>query len=262
MSNLTLRAGSRTALIGPTGSGKTTLLRTITGQLAPLAGRVRLGSQVHLGYMAQEQENLNPALNPLSSLQTITGWAETEARAFLSLYLFKGDDVFTPVSKLSFGERSRLTLAGLVAQGCNLLILDEPINHLDIPARTRFEQALAGFQGTILAVSTTKLLDASPRWCGGQPAAQRRPSAPDKRSVQNSATKPALCVHKAHPEGSGSRVQRLMEFFEGAHLHEQEDFRPEDAGWHWPAAVISTWICRGPYTHRFDHASGMSFHRK
>jgi ATP-binding cassette subfamily F protein 3 len=102
--------------------------------------------------MAQEQENLNPALNPLSSLQTITGWAETEARAFLSLYLFKGDDVFTPVSKLSFGERSRLTLAGLVAQGCNLLILDEPINHLDIPARTRFEQALAGFQGTILAV--------------------------------------------------------------------------------------------------------------
>jgi ATP-binding cassette subfamily F protein 3 len=150
--NLTLRAGSRTALIGPNGSGKTTLLRTITGQLAPLAGRVRLGSQVHLGYMAQEQENLNPALNPLSSLQTITGWAETEARAFLSLYLFKGDDVFTPVSKLSFGERSRLTLAGLVAQGCNLLILDEPINHLDIPARTRFEQALAGFQGTILAV--------------------------------------------------------------------------------------------------------------
>ncbi len=150
--NLTLRAGSRTVLIGPNGSGKTTLLRTITGQIQPLAGSIRLGSQVHPGYMAQEQENLDPALNALTSLQKVSGWAETEARAFLSLYLFKGDDVFTPVASLSFGERSRLTLACLVAQGCNLLILDEPINHLDIPARTRFEQALANFKGTILAV--------------------------------------------------------------------------------------------------------------
>lgn len=150
--NLTLRAGSRTVLIGPNGSGKTTLLRTITGQIQPLAGSIRLGSQVHPGYMAQEQENLDPALNALTSLQKVSGWAETEARAFLSLYLFKGDDVFTPVASLSFGERSRLNLACLVAQGCNLLILDEPINHLDIPARTRFEQALANFKGTILAV--------------------------------------------------------------------------------------------------------------
>ena len=150
--NLTLRAGSRTALVGPNGSGKTTLLRTITGQIAPLAGQVRLGSQVHLGYMAQEQENLDPALTSLSSLQKVSGLAETEARAFLSLYLFTGDDVFVPVGQLSYGERSRLSLACLVAGGCNLLLLDEPINHLDIPARTRFEQALSSFKGTVLAV--------------------------------------------------------------------------------------------------------------
>lgn len=150
--NLTLRAGSHTALIGPNGSGKTTLLRTITGKIEPLAGRVRLGSQVHLGYMAQEQENLDPALTPLTSLQKVSGLAETEARAFLSLYLFTGDDVFIPVGKLSYGERSRLSLACLVAGGCNLLLLDEPINHLDIPARTRFEQALSSFKGTVLAV--------------------------------------------------------------------------------------------------------------
>jgi len=150
--NLTLRFGSRTALIGPNGCGKTTLLRTITGALEPLSGRVRLGSGVKLGYMTQEQEGLQPDLNALQTLHAVTGQGVTETRSFLSLYLFKGDDVFTPAGLLSYGERARLMLALLVAQGCNLLLLDEPINHLDIPARTRFEQALSGFQGSILAV--------------------------------------------------------------------------------------------------------------
>lgn len=68
------------------------------------------------------------------------------------IYLFMGDGVFTPVCSLSFGERARLALAKLVAAGCNLLLLDEPINHLDIPSRERFEQGLAAFDGTVLAV--------------------------------------------------------------------------------------------------------------
>jgi len=66
--------------------------------------------------------------------------------------LFAGDDVFVPVGSLSFGERARLALARLVAQGCNFLLLDEPINHLDIPSRTRFEQAMTAFEGTVLAI--------------------------------------------------------------------------------------------------------------
>jgi ATP-binding cassette subfamily F protein 3 len=70
----------------------------------------------------------------------------------LHYFLFAGDEVFVPVGKLSFGERSRLALALLAVQGCNFLLLDEPINHLDIPSRERFEQAIARFQGTILAV--------------------------------------------------------------------------------------------------------------
>jgi ATP-binding cassette subfamily F protein 3 len=77
---------------------------------------------------------------------------ETEARSFLHYFLFKGDDVFVPVGSLSLGERARLALAKLVAAGCNLLLLDEPINHLDIPSRERFEQGLAAFEGTVLAV--------------------------------------------------------------------------------------------------------------
>jgi ATP-binding cassette subfamily F protein 3 len=150
--NQAIHFKQRVALVGPNGSGKTTLLRTIAGLISPLAGAVRLGANVRIGYMAQEHELLDPELNPLETLQSTTGWTETETRSFLSKFLFTGDDVFTTVKLLSYGERSRLSLASLVAQGCNFLLLDEPINHLDIPSRARFEQALEGFEGTCLAV--------------------------------------------------------------------------------------------------------------
>jgi len=150
--NLTLHYGERVALIGANGCGKTTLLKTITGEIAALKGQVRLGANVNFGYMTQEQRELDPQLNALECMQKSAAMNETEQRRFLSKFLFKGDDVFVPVEKLSFGERARLSLACLVAGGCNFLILDEPVNHLDIPSRTQFEQALSNFKGTILAV--------------------------------------------------------------------------------------------------------------
>ena len=150
--NLQVRYGQRIALVGPNGAGKTTLLRTITGALPPLAGRVRHGSGVRVGYMAQEQETLEAESDALNILRGLAPLNETEARAFLHQFLFTGDEVFTPVGKLSYGERARLALACLVAGGSNLLLLDEPINHLDVPSRARFEQALATFEGTVLAV--------------------------------------------------------------------------------------------------------------
>ncbi|MFB0536045.1 MAG: ribosomal protection-like ABC-F family protein [Anaerolineae bacterium] len=150
--NLTLRRGERVVLIGPNGSGKTTLLRGIVGQVSPLAGRIRLGANVCAGYYSQEQEGLDEASNAFEEIRRVAPMGETEARSFLHYFLFKGDDVFVPVDSLSFGERARLALAKLVAAGCNLLLLDEPINHLDIPSRERFEQGLAAFEGTVLAV--------------------------------------------------------------------------------------------------------------
>ena len=147
-----IRAGERIALVGPNGTGKTTLLRVIVGELTPLAGQARLGANVKLGYHAQEQETLDPANTPYQTIVEATAMSETDARSFLHYFLFAGDEVFVPVDKLSYGERARLVLARLVATGCNFLVLDEPINHLDIPSRTKFEQAMRAFEGTVLAV--------------------------------------------------------------------------------------------------------------
>jgi ATP-binding cassette, subfamily F, member 3 len=149
---LFIRAGQRVVLTGANGSGKTTFIRTIVGKIPPLAGSFRLGGAVKLGYMAQEQELLNPALNGVQAIQAVSSISETETRNFLHYFLFKGDAALRPAGELSFGERARLQLALLVAQGCTFLILDEPINHLDIPSRERFEEALENFNGTILAI--------------------------------------------------------------------------------------------------------------
>ena len=150
--NLYIRAGQRIALTGENGTGKTTLLRTVAGTLEPLAGTVRLGQTVRLGYMAQEQELLDASLSALKTIQRVASFNETQARHFLHFFLFSGDDPLRPSGELSFGERARLQLALLVAQGCTFLLLDEPVNHLDIPSRARFEQALTQFNGSILAV--------------------------------------------------------------------------------------------------------------
>ena len=150
--NLFIRAGQRVVLTGPNGAGKTSFIRTVVGKIPPLKGSFRLGGATKLGYMAQEQELLNPALNSVQTIQSVSTINETETRNFLHYFLFKGDAALRPAGDLSFGERARLQLALLVAQGCTFLILDEPINHLDIPSRERFEEALENFNGTILAV--------------------------------------------------------------------------------------------------------------
>ena len=145
--------GVRVGLIGPNGSGKTTLLRVLMGQERPDEGHFALTpAGLRLGYLAQEQEHLDPAATALDTIQRVATMTETEVRSFLHYFLFEDDEPLRPIASLSYGERSRLSLARLVAEGCTFLLLDEPINHLDIPSRMRFEEALAGYPGTILAV--------------------------------------------------------------------------------------------------------------
>jgi ATP-binding cassette subfamily F protein 3 len=151
--NLEVQHGERIALVGPNGAGKTTLLRLIEGKLAPLAGQVKLGTNIRLGVMAQEQEMLDPRRTVLETVLRERPMSETEARSFLHFFLFGGDSVFRAVGACSLGERSRLQLALLVLRGCNLLLLDEPLNHLDIEGREHFEQALEAFEGTVIAVA-------------------------------------------------------------------------------------------------------------
>ena len=149
--DLELHTRQRVALTGPNGCGKTTLLRTITGDTPSIAGRVHLSTSTHLGYLTQDQSGLNLNLNPVEMMLAYFP-NETDARSFLAYYLFTGDEPLKPISLLSYGQRTRLLLAKLVAEGCNCLLLDEPINHLDIPSRTQFEQALSQFGGAVLAV--------------------------------------------------------------------------------------------------------------
>ncbi len=160
--NFTLRAGERAVLLGANGVGKSTLLRILVGELAPAEGRARLGSNVHVGYFAQEGETLDLRMTPLDLVKRaipprVNGNGsrdlETEARSFLHFFLFAGDEVFVPIEALSYGERARLQLAQLVLGGANFLILDEPLNHLDIPAREKFEAAVTSFPGAVLVVT-------------------------------------------------------------------------------------------------------------
>jgi ATP-binding cassette subfamily F protein 3 len=144
----------RFGITGPNGTGKTTLARLIVGEVAADAGRVTVAPQAVIGYQAQEPHDLETAGTVLSEILTARpDFDERTARAFLARFLFRGDDVFKAVGRLSGGEQSRLRLAKLLLAAPSILILDEPTNHLDIPAREALEQALEEFPGTIIAVS-------------------------------------------------------------------------------------------------------------
>ena len=148
--DLVLEHGERVVLLGPNGCGKSTLLRFVAGQLSPTLGSVRVGENIRTGYMPQDQAGLDWRMSALEMVRQAADMTETEARTLLHLYLFEDDEPLLPAGSLSYGQRSRLLLASLVLGGSNFLVLDEPMNHLDIPSRERFEEALDAFPGTVL----------------------------------------------------------------------------------------------------------------
>ncbi len=155
---LELRRGECAALIGPNGSGKTTFLKTMLEQVETLAGEVRLGASLQIGYFAQSHDELDPENSVLGELLRAHEMDPERARGHLAQYLFRGEDVFKQVSALSGGERGRLALAILALSGANFLLLDEPTNHLDLPAREILQQVLQEYSGTILLVSHDRYL--------------------------------------------------------------------------------------------------------
>ncbi|MEW6698219.1 MAG: ABC-F family ATP-binding cassette domain-containing protein [Bacillota bacterium] len=149
-----IERGESAALLGPNGIGKSTLLKTLMGQLKPLGGTLRKGTNVTMGYYAQQQEKLNPAKTVLDELwDDYRLMDEKDVRTVLGNFLFRGDDIYKRVGDLSGGEKARLSLAKLMLEKANLLILDEPTNHLDILSREVLENSLLDYPGTILFVS-------------------------------------------------------------------------------------------------------------
>ena len=147
-------SGQRFGITGPNGTGKTTLLKIIIGEVQADAGRIEVDTKAAIGYYAQQAHDLNSTGSMVSEiLATRPDFDEPMARSCLARFLFRGDDVFKPVNRLSGGEQSRVRLCKLILSSPNVLILDEPTNHLDIPSREALEQALQDYPGTIIVVS-------------------------------------------------------------------------------------------------------------
>jgi ATP-binding cassette subfamily F protein 3 len=127
-------------------------------QMQPLSGKIQFGASLKIGYLAQSQEKFNPENSVLDELLDHKHMLLGEARSYLAQYLFRGEDVYKSVKMLSGGERARLALAVLALEGANFLLLDEPSNHLDIPAQEILQEVLEHFDGTILLVSHDRYL--------------------------------------------------------------------------------------------------------
>lgn len=144
----------RIGLIGPNGIGKTTLFKILLGQVEALEGTFKLGHHVMTGYYDQDQSDLNPDNNIVEEISDANPNLDVvQIRTLLGSFLFKGDDVFKNVGQLSGGEKGRVALLKLMLSKSNFLLLDEPTNHLDISSKEALEDAVLGYDGTLLAIS-------------------------------------------------------------------------------------------------------------
>ena len=150
--SISIRPGDRIGVIGPNGAGKTTLIRSMLGDIETDAGRIRCSPRLSVGWFRQNQDHLDPDRTIWEYLQKTMADAnpdgqvrEQDARNLAGAFLFSGAEQEKKIDLLSGGERARMVLAGLVASPMNLLVLDEPSNHLDIPSAERLERALVNY---------------------------------------------------------------------------------------------------------------------
>lgn len=153
--DLVVERGQKIALVGRNGEGKTTFVRQIMGELAPTRGEVNCGYNVHVGYFAQNQDDLmDGEFTVFDTLDRVAvGDIRTRLRDILGAFLFRGEEVDKRVKVLSGGERSRLAMARLMLEPYNLLILDEPTNHMDMLSKDILKQALQRYDGTVIVIS-------------------------------------------------------------------------------------------------------------
>ncbi|MBX3592177.1 MAG: ATP-binding cassette domain-containing protein [Burkholderiaceae bacterium] len=158
--SMSVRRGARIGILGRNGAGKSTLIRTLVGELAPLAGEVRVSRSVRIGYFAQQGiDRLRSDESALVQLQRIApAQREQVLRDYLGRFGFSGDAATRPVGPMSGGEKARLSLALMLHDRPQLLVLDEPTNHLDAQARDALADALADFDGAVLLVSHDRYL--------------------------------------------------------------------------------------------------------
>lgn len=150
--SLQIRREDKIALLGANGTGKTTLLQIIIGLDREYEGSLAINPQVRIGYFAQELSTLNYNATILEDVLNV-GVKVNEARLLLASLLFKGDEVYKSISRLSMGERCRVAFAKLILAGANLLVLDEPTNYMDIISKEKIEEVLEEFQGSVIFVS-------------------------------------------------------------------------------------------------------------
>ena len=149
-----LKRGEKIAVVGDNGTGKSTLLKTLVGRLPALGGEFDFGVNVKIGYFDQESAQYASAKDVLTDFwEEFPDLTQTEARSALGAFLFTQDDVFRQVKLLSGGEKARLALCKIFQRRPNLLILDEPTNHMDIVGKETLENLLKAYEGTVLFVS-------------------------------------------------------------------------------------------------------------
>ena len=153
--DFTIEKGDRIALVGRNGEGKTTLARMLIGELTPTEGSIRLGANVNIGYYAQNQDDLmDGEFTVFDTLDRVAvGDIRTRLRDILGALLFRGEDIDKKVKVLSGGERSRLAMARMMLEPRNLLVLDEPTNHMDMRSKDILKEAIMKYDGTVVVVS-------------------------------------------------------------------------------------------------------------